>query len=304
MSAPQACHGRTASTASAPQWPSRPCRSAHRRVRRVLTLGLVASAAAAAAASSFVPPATGSVASAARADRSTRFANSGSSESEYAPYDWQRVGSSPPRPGNSEAPVRISDLPDLPDFSDDNDFEVSSLGAQVKSREVGFPDLPGDPELLPPGPNPVTEGGLGLLEWTGIWIGGLLLLTALAGAGSYALARVQMSPELAESALAACKVGFTVFQVLFGARVLLGQFPKIDTKELPWAIFHYPTEWVLAPTRAIFKPEAGVDISPILWLMILLLAAELLTGPAGILVLTKDARASLPAGLDLAAIRG
>lgn len=225
-----------------------------------------------------------------------------SGEAGYAPYDWQRVaeggGAAKPAaaPGAAAEPgaLNLDALPDLPDFSEDEDEVISDeakaapMAATVRTRELRLPDLPGDSDLLPPEPNPMTQG-LGLLEWTGIWIGGLLVVAAIGGVGSYALARAKLDPEFADSALQACKAVFTIFQVLFLGRVLLTQFPKIKTTEMPWAFVHYPTEWALAPTRMIFPPEAGVDIAPILWLAMTLLASELLTGPAGILQLAKNA---------------
>eukprot|EP00933_Yihiella_yeosuensis_P053175 TRINITY_DN5135_c0_g3_i2.p1 TRINITY_DN5135_c0_g3~~TRINITY_DN5135_c0_g3_i2.p1 ORF type:complete len:307 (-),score=75.48 TRINITY_DN5135_c0_g3_i2:589-1509(-) len=259
---------------------------------------------------SFVPPArdSASIASQMRTSAPSRSplslaAVSGSEENkpaqkeEYDPYDWQRVGGSgsttaASKPAVSEAPsLSIDDLPDLPDFSDDGEGveEVPSLAAKVKVREFNLPEIPGDQDLLPPEPNPIIDGGLGLFEWTGLWIGGLLLIAGIGAGASYILARAQLEPALADTLLTPVKSFFGLFQVLFLARVMLTQFPKIKTTEMPYALAHYPTEWILAPTRAVFKPEAGVDVAPILWLMLTLLAGELLTGPAGILQMAKNA---------------
>lgn len=244
------------------------------------------------------------VVTAATSDQEKSVTNQQSEE--YKPYDWQRVGGSQSTIAEARSDMEASSfadvLPDLPDFSDDSDDteQVPSLGAKVKIREINLPDLPGDPDLLPPPPNPLLQGGLGLFEWTGIWLAGLIVIAALAGAGSYALARAKLDPDFANTALIACKILFGLFQVLFLARVMLSQFPKINTTEMPWALVHYPTEWALAPTRAVFKPEAGVDIAPILWLMMTLLAAELLTGPAGILQMAKEGpRTTLPPGMSV-----
>jgi len=200
---------------------------------------------------------------------------------EYKPYDWENVANAP-------GTISLDELPDLPDLAEEEipgQPGVQALSAKVK--EVAIPDLPGDSDLLPPEPV-AFSGGFGLWEWTGIWIVGGLVLALIGLLGSEAVYRAKLEPAFASDALSFAKVFFTVAQGLFLARVLLTQFPKTDTTEMPWALVHYPTEWVLGPTRAVFKPEAGVDIAPILWLMVMLLGSELLTGPAGILTLAKN----------------
>lgn len=214
-----------------------------------------------------------------------------------AMYDWQKVatsaGSSSRGSGVSEsAALDLDNLPDLPDFSEEDlpssGAKVASVPTTIREREV-LPDLPGvDRDLVPPAPNPIMQT-LGFLEWTGIWIGGLIVIAAIGGAFSWGLARAKVDPAFADTLLQVLKVVFSVFQVLFLGRVLLTQFPKIKTTDLPWALAHYPTEWILAPTRAVFPPEAGVDISPIIWLLVILLATELITGPSGILMMAKNA---------------
>mmetsp|Transcript_23493 Transcript_23493/g.44270 ORF Transcript_23493/g.44270 Transcript_23493/m.44270 type:complete len:277 (+) Transcript_23493:51-881(+) len=214
----------------------------------------------------------------------------GSSPAEDDQYDWQRVS------GRSadEGMTSLADLPDLPDFSEeDAGTGEGEVTAQVKVREVSLPDLPGiDDDLLPPGPNPWSDGGLGFLEWTGIWAALLAGVLAVGAGGSFLLARLQVEPQVASQLLDVLKPLLNLYQLLFLARVLLAQFPKLDTKEWPWAIFHYPTEFVLGPTRMILKPEAGVDVSPFVWLLFTSLLAELLTGSFGILQMVKDSSRS------------
>lgn len=222
---------------------------------------------------------------------------------DYAQYDWQRVAESAAKgqrspdkgAGKTEAIGldQVPDLPDLPDFDDEkvpteSQPQVGMLNARVRVREVSLPDLPGGDDLVPPEPNPITDGGLGLFEWTGIWIVGLAVIGAGGYAGSYALARLSLDPELADNLLLFCKVFFGFFQFLLLSRVVLTQFPRTKTTDMPWAPIHYSTEWVLAPTRGIFPPEAGVDVAPIFWLIIVLLLTELLTGPSGVLTLVKN----------------
>eukprot|EP00929_Paragymnodinium_shiwhaense_P090303 TRINITY_DN50456_c0_g1_i1.p1 TRINITY_DN50456_c0_g1~~TRINITY_DN50456_c0_g1_i1.p1 ORF type:complete len:323 (-),score=71.19 TRINITY_DN50456_c0_g1_i1:415-1245(-) len=213
-------------------------------------------------------------------------------------YDWQKVGTAA-----DTAMPNLDDLPDLPDFGAEEEEKSAQQSAGqgqaqamfTKVRRVELPDLPGDADLLPPAPNPITDGGLGLMEWTGIWAVAALALLAVGGAGSYALARAGLDPEFANQALMFCKVFFGFFQVAFLGRVLLAQWPKIDPTAMPWTPLFYSTEFLLAPTRTVFKPEAGVDVAPIMWFLIAALGSELLTGPSGILQLARDSP-RMPAG--------
>lgn len=242
-------------------------------------------------------PRRGAAASAAAAAAATGKGEAGGAAAD-SKYDWQRVAEGQPGgDASNDIPIDLSDLPDLPDF--DDEMPPVRTMAGVTTRELELPDLPGDPDILPPAPNAWSDGGLGLWQWTGIWLVFAAGVAALGGIGSYALARATIDPAFANQALAFCKVFFGAFQVLFLGRVLLTQFPRIKTTEMPWAPIHYSTEWVLGPTRGLFPPEAGVDIAPILWLLVTLLASELLTGPSGILQIAKDGPKSLPPGMSI-----
>jgi len=230
------------------------------------------------------------------AEAGTKAADRESTKS--SPYDWQRVGAGDTSAAGSKSSeaFELPDLPDLPgaDDEEDDDAGVRSLGAKVSAVEL--PDLPGEEDLLPPEPNPNFEGGLGLWQWTGLWVLGVAVIVGLGAGGTMLISRAEIDPEFAASALGITRNVCTLFQILFLGRVLLSQFPKIKTSEMPWAPVHYATEWALGPTRSVFKPEAGVDISPIIWLLLFMLGSELLTGPSGILSIVKD-RAPLPPGL-------
>lgn len=118
-------------------------------------------------------------------------------------YDWQRVGGR-----QTQAPdvPDIADLPDLPDFSEEGG--EASVQAQVKVREVSLPDVPGiDDDLLPPGPNPWSDGGLGFLEWTGIWAALLTVVLAVGAGGSWVIARLQLEPAVAAQLLDVLFIG-------------------------------------------------------------------------------------------------
>jgi len=228
-------------------------------------------------------------------------ASAAAAKPEYEQYDWQRVaeakGAAPAAQQKQmeiEIPEGLDSVPDVPYFDEDDDFveegesgDAAVLKTKVREREI-LPDLPGDPDLLPPEPNPMFEVGFGLFEWTGIWIGILVVLGGLGYVFSIVVARVEMDQAFADTALTVTKTFCGLFQILFLARIVLTQFPKIKTTDMPWAVVHYPTEWVLSPTRAVFKPEAGVDIAPVIWLAVILLTNELLTGPSGVFQLARE----------------
>lgn len=241
----------------------------------------------------FVPAASQSAARMARTGpRAQAEGKENGQEESYRPYEWQRAAEAADQGGA----VDLGELPDLPDLYFDDGAPADNTGGftpavatlSVKVRRVEIPDLPGDPDLLPPLPNLATDGGVGLWQWTGIWVAIGLGFAIVGGGAAYLIKQAGIDPVFADSLFGGTKTALTVIEVLFLTRILLAQFPKVKTTEMPWAPVHYSTEWILAPTRAVFPPEAGVDVSPIVWLMAALLAQELLTGPAGILLMARN----------------
>jgi len=225
-----------------------------------------------------------------------RLARPAGETSEYDQYDWQRVGGATKTSSASPAIPDVSGLPDLPDLSGEEGKEAS-LGAKVRVKEVNLPEIPGlDDDLLPPEPNPVVDGGLGFLEWTGVWMLFVVVVGGIGGVSANGLAKVNIDPATAGQLLAVLKPTLLLYQILFFIRLGLTQFPKIKTAEMPWAVVHYPTEFILAPTRQVFKPEAGVDVAPVIWLLSSVLAAELFTGSTGVLQMMKDGAKNRPIG--------
>eukprot|EP00181_Compsopogon_caeruleus_P006339 CAMPEP_0184688024 /NCGR_PEP_ID=MMETSP0312-20130426/28317_1 /TAXON_ID=31354 /ORGANISM="Compsopogon coeruleus, Strain SAG 36.94" /LENGTH=180 /DNA_ID=CAMNT_0027144725 /DNA_START=337 /DNA_END=879 /DNA_ORIENTATION=- len=79
--------------------------------------------------------------------------------------------------------------------------------------------------------------------------------------------------------------GLAIYNFLLIVRIVLTWYPKADLDKLPLKLAVVPTEFLLAPTRKVFPPEGGVDVSPIVWFAILSLTRELLVGQQGFLVL-------------------
>lgn len=104
-------------------------------------------------------------------------------------------------------------------------------------------------------------------------------------------------PELAAAAgdsLSAIPVARTVIDIfvntlslLFLCRTVLSWYPKTDLKEFPYSIAAWPTEPLLLPVRSLIPPAFGVDVSAIVWVMLLSFLREILTGQQGILTLLE-----------------
>lgn len=217
-------------------------------------------------------------------------AGSGTSAKDDDVYEWQKV--SEPATDAQKNIKSISDLPDPFELAAEAESPspdgVRSIKARV--REVELPDIPGmEDDLYPPGPNPWTEGGLGLMQWTGTWLVFAIVIALGFGGLSLTIGKIQMTPELAIQLTDFVRVVGTFSAFVFGGRSILSLYPQIKADRMPYAPVYYATEWILAPTRMVFQPEAGVDIAPIFWLAITLLVSELLTGPSGILTVIRDA---------------
>jgi YggT family protein len=68
----------------------------------------------------------------------------------------------------------------------------------------------------------------------------------------------------------------------FLCRIVLSWYPNIDLNKVPQNLVAWPTEPLLKPTRAVVPPAFGVDISPIVWVMLLSFVREVLFGQQGI----------------------
>jgi len=240
----------------------------------VRALLLLAVAAATVSTVSFVPPASG------RLDGSPRVLCRAAGA--------DRKESRNMKEGVGEAiPVDLSNLPDLPDFGEED------MTDGKEGRRMELPDIPLDEDLLPPEPNPIMNVELGLMEWTGIWALLLLAVAAIIAVSSWAFSRIQIDPVLAGQLLDFLRPTLAVYQALFLARAVGTQFPQVKMTDWPYAICYYPTEFMLAPTRAILKPEGGVDVTPFLWVMLTALVAELFAGSFGVLQMFKDGARSV-----------
>ncbi|CAB1120935.1 unnamed protein product [Ectocarpus sp. CCAP 1310/34] len=163
---------------------------------------------------------------------------------------------------------------------------VSDGGAATSAGEEERTGIAAEPKLQP-------AVGEEMLKWNDRLniVGGLAT-----GATVVALAALGGFPGLA-AAEAPAWVGPTklvldptllFFEFAFVARIVLSWYPKLDLNSAPQNLVAWPTEPILRPTRAIIPPAFGVDISPIVWVMICSLVHEILLGQQGILNLMSN----------------
>eukprot|EP01031_Cornospumella_fuschlensis_P040927 gene40926-49921_t len=79
----------------------------------------------------------------------------------------------------------------------------------------------------------------------------------------------------------------TVMNLLFLCRTVLSWYPKTDIKRFPYSLISWPTEPFMQVARSVVPPAFGVDISAIVWIMLLSFCKEVFTGQQGILTLIE-----------------
>lgn len=107
---------------------------------------------------------------------------------------------------------------------------------------------------------------------------GMMPLACLAGDGS--LAPVSIVRPILDTFV-------NVLSLLFVLRTVMSWYPKTDLNKMPYNIVAWPTEPLLRPVRELIPPAFGVDISAIVWIMLLSFFREILTGQQGILTLIE-----------------
>ena len=78
-----------------------------------------------------------------------------------------------------------------------------------------------------------------------------------------------------------------VLSFLFLCRTIISWYPKTDLSKLPYSAVVWPTEPLLVPVRGLIPPAFGVDISAIVWIMLLQFVREITIGQQGILTLLE-----------------
>uniref|UniRef100_A0A7S2V560 Uncharacterized protein n=1 Tax=Fibrocapsa japonica TaxID=94617 RepID=A0A7S2V560_9STRA len=108
-----------------------------------------------------------------------------------------------------------------------------------------------------------------------------------------------ISTQIPESAFAAAPVWVAPTKLILDpllnivslamlARVVLSWYPSISLDKAPFSYLKAPTEPVLQVTREVVPPAFGVDVSPIVWIMISSFFHEILLGQQGLLTILQN----------------
>lgn len=117
----------------------------------------------------------------------------------------------------------------------------------------------------------------------------LLVAASLLIASHPSLASAAASPDVSLVYIVrpALDVFVDFMSFLFIIRTILSWYPKTDITKFPYSVAVWPTEPLLVPVRELVPTQFGVDISAIVWIMLLGLVRELITGQQGILSLME-----------------
>ena len=132
----------------------------------------------------------------------------------------------------------------------------------------------------------------GLRHAVSLGVGAGTTLAVLLGHGDVAVAASAAGAAGGElSALSVVRPVFDIFvntlSLLFLCRTVLSWYPKTNLNEFPYSLAAWPTEPLLVPVRSLIPPAFGVDVSSIVWVMLLSFLREILTGQQGILTLLE-----------------
>lgn len=98
----------------------------------------------------------------------------------------------------------------------------------------------------------------------------------------------ELNPDTAQLLIYILGPVFASLNLLFILRIVMSWYPALPVGKFPFVIAYAPTEPVLEPTRRLFRPVGGVDISPIIWVAGISFLNEILLGQQGLLVLLSQ----------------
>ncbi|XP_010440784.1 PREDICTED: protein COFACTOR ASSEMBLY OF COMPLEX C SUBUNIT B CCB3, chloroplastic-like [Camelina sativa] len=101
-----------------------------------------------------------------------------------------------------------------------------------------------------------------------------------------------LDPGTAKVAIGILGPALSAFGFLFIVRIVMSWYPKLPVDKFPYVLAYAPTEPILAQTRKVIPPLAGVDVTPVVWFGLLSFLSEILVGPQGLLVLVSQQQVS------------
>lgn len=69
----------------------------------------------------------------------------------------------------------------------------------------------------------------------------------------------------------------------FLIRLILSWYPKIDITKRSWFLVTLPTNSILNLTKKVIPPIGGVDVSPVIWVGIVMFLREILVSQQGLI---------------------
>eukprot|EP01041_Mallomonas_annulata_P000467 gene467-873_t len=117
----------------------------------------------------------------------------------------------------------------------------------------------------------------------------IFYLRALSVASMIPVSVLAADPDVSSIAIArpTLDIFVSALSLIFVLRTVMSWFPNTDLKKAPYSIIAWLTEPLLIPVRSLIPPAFGVDISSIVWVMVLSFFREVVTGPQGILMLIE-----------------
>ncbi|CAI0415566.1 unnamed protein product [Linum tenue] len=97
-----------------------------------------------------------------------------------------------------------------------------------------------------------------------------------------------IDPATAKVAIGVLGPFLSAFAFLFIVRIVMSWYPKLPVGKFPYVVAYAPTEPILAVTRKVIPPLAGVDVTPVVWFGLVSFLNEILVGPQGLLVLISQ----------------
>ena len=80
-------------------------------------------------------------------------------------------------------------------------------------------------------------------------------------------------------------ISLSYLTIVFLIRLILTWYPKIDLSKGFWLFISIPSSYILNLTRKLITPIGGVDVGPVIWIVIISFLREILVGQQGLIKL-------------------
>ena len=80
--------------------------------------------------------------------------------------------------------------------------------------------------------------------------------------------------------------------IVFLIRLILTWYPKVDLSKGLWLLISIPSNSVLNSTKKLIPPIGGVDVGPVIWIVVISFLREILVGQQGLIKLALHSNIS------------